>query len=302
MSEGWISLTLAERGLLESVIRALLLYGPMKDDPRAVAQRTMALPEDYAFIEQAWPKIREFLLPNEDGRLSDPEVDAAKAESAAYMTQRRENGKLGGRPKKKTSGFDSENQVVSSEKPGGFDSENQRFQKQNHSTEHDRTYSPLPPAGGTRRGEPPASEANALDEAFHRFFKLYPKQEREDAACRQWVSLVGQGIITEALLPKIMAGLAAYKNSKAWEKEGGQYIPRADKFLQERMWKDAPEPSETAKIAQAAKQPWTGTNPYQEFPDDLLKPNAKAVQERQVAAQRRPYGAKVTINGNTYRV
>jgi hypothetical protein len=101
MNDQWVSLTFAERGLFESVIRALLLFGPIKDDPRAVAQRTMALPEDYPFIEQAWPKIRAYLLPGDDGRLSDPHADAAKAESAAYLTQKRENGKLGGRPPRK---------------------------------------------------------------------------------------------------------------------------------------------------------------------------------------------------------
>jgi excisionase family DNA binding protein len=61
-----INLNLAERGLLESIARAVMLFGPMPDDVQLIAKRIGA---DASDIERAWPAVRQFLRVDESGRL-----------------------------------------------------------------------------------------------------------------------------------------------------------------------------------------------------------------------------------------
>ena len=293
MNDQWVSLTFAERGLFESVVRALLLYGPIKDDPRSVAQRTMALPEDYAFIEEAWPKIRAFLLPGDDGRLSDPEVDVAKAESAAYLAQKRESGKRGGRPPGKP---EVKQRLSETEPPL-----KQRLPIQEpplklcltqFSTLQNTTEQVFDPPLSNPRPEPSASEACQLHDAFNAFIDNWPNPENSDSACRQWVSLVGTGDITAEELPKVMAGLEAYKASARWHDDGGKWAMNPQKWLMEKRWKDRPRMAEEVKVAASSNREWTGSNANEEYlgrdyykAQKLAKAaaEAKAQEERKAA-------------------
>lgn len=225
MSDRWISLTLAERGLLESAARAILLYGPLADDPQAVAQRVMALPSDHDFIRDAWPRIRALLIPREDGRLGDPEMDAALADASSRITQARENGKLGGRPKK----------------PGGFDAKTGRFPNENRAGKR-----PLSDNSTERKEIHTLSLARAArPTGLQDFLAAYPKKTKQDAAARAYLSIIE----TADEHARLMAGLDRWLASDQWrrslESDGGRFIPNPDKFVFERRYLDQPTPEQS---------------------------------------------------------
>ena len=74
MSDDWLSLNLAERGLLESVSRAIILTGPLSDDAKLIARRIGA---DVAEVETAWPAVKRLLQSDESGKLVHAETVAA---------------------------------------------------------------------------------------------------------------------------------------------------------------------------------------------------------------------------------
>lgn len=230
MSDRWISLTLAERGLLESVARAILLYGPIVDDPQAVAQRIMALPQDYEFVREGWTRVRALLVPREDGRLADPEMDAALADASSRISQARENGKLGGRPRKPSS---------SDVKTGRFPSEN-RVAKLPLSDQRESTENPL---------NPPSSDRSALLAAFEQIAAEYPNCTDRDFACQLWLSYVDRGEITTEMVPEIKAGLQRWKDSELWARDDGKYIAGFGRWLRKKAWKDNPKASAQAQAA-----------------------------------------------------
>jgi hypothetical protein len=102
-SDDWLSLNLAERGLLESVIRAIILTGPLPDDAKLIARRTGA---DVAEVKNAWPAVKRLLRSDESGKLVHAETLAAirAAEDACDKIRLRTSaaGKASGESRKRS--------------------------------------------------------------------------------------------------------------------------------------------------------------------------------------------------------
>ncbi len=161
------------------------------------------------------------------------DVDAVNARYDAKCAKMRENGSKGGRPKK------DENQSVL-EKPNGFE-ENQKnqmvFKKAN---EPNATYK------DKDKEKDKDNELNThvfniggareeMLKAFRTFWEKYPRKEKEDAACRTWISLKPDAALVDTIMDALATNIA--KNG-SWKRDGGRYIPTAENWLLERRWKD----------------------------------------------------------------
>ncbi len=82
----------------------------------------------------------------------------------------------------------------------------------------------------TRSKENPLYEK----EGFSEFWKEYPSGDENEEAAKVWAKIEPEEH------PSIMAGLRLWKRSKQWQKDGGEYIPYARRFLNDEYWKEIP--------------------------------------------------------------
>ena len=71
-------------------------------------------------------------------------------------------------------------------------------------------------------------------EGFSEFWEEYPRTDAKKDAAKAWAK-----IGTEEH-PQVMAALKRWKRSKQWQKNGGEYIPYARRFLNDEYWKEIP--------------------------------------------------------------
>jgi hypothetical protein len=71
-------------------------------------------------------------------------------------------------------------------------------------------------------------------EGFSEFWKEYPRGEDKEDAAKVWAK------IDPEEHPRIMAGLRLWKRSRQWQKDGGQFIVYAVRFLKKKSWKEIP--------------------------------------------------------------
>jgi hypothetical protein len=102
---------------------------------------------------------------------------------------------------------------------------------------------------------------------FHAWIERYPRQTNTDAACREWISLVDVGEITATDVPEIMAGLARWLESASWEDQDGKFIPRPDRWLQQKLWRDHPPKGAAAKSRESYPE-WHPPNKRREPEDE----------------------------------
>lgn len=73
--------------------------------------------------------------------------------------------------------------------------------------------------------------------AFDQFWELYPKKKGKEPARKAFAKLD----LTEALLEEILTAVKAQKETRDWQKEGGQFIPYPATWLNQRRWEDEAE-------------------------------------------------------------
>ena len=69
------------------------------------------------------------------------------------------------------------------------------------------------------------------NEPFAEFWKAYPRKVGKRAAQRAWEKL-------KPPLPKVLETIAAFKASRGWRKDGGQFIPHPATWLNRGSWDD----------------------------------------------------------------
>ena len=77
---------------------------------------------------------------------------------------------------------------------------------------------------------------------FDEFWSLYPKKVGKKTALQKWSKLKPN----EKLFEEIMRGLRNYIQTEQWQREGGQFIPNPETFLNQERWKDELECEEKA--------------------------------------------------------
>lgn len=182
-------------------LRLLWIYyeseAPLTSDVDVLALRVGATPEDVSLLLRAFFKLH-------DDVWMHSRCEREIAEYREICDRNRSNGKLGGRPKKKPSGFP----VGSQSEPSGF------------------------PVGTlTSNHEPLTNSKPTTPDGFVEFWSAYPKKVGKGAAESAWKKL-------KPPADKCMSALANQKSSADWKKENGQYIPHPATWINQRRWED----------------------------------------------------------------
>ena len=100
-------------------------------------------------------------------------------------------------------------------------------------TRKDQTISDAAPAAteAPAGGEAVVEEEKKDEKNFNIFWLRYPRKEGRSEALRFW---------QEDCAQEILAGLDAWLDSDHWRKEGGRFIPKAAKFLEDQRWRSPP--------------------------------------------------------------
>ena len=153
--------------------------------------------------------LNEFFIRTENG-YTHKRCDAEIANYRHRQDKSRQNGKLGGRPKK-TQQVILANPDLTQSKP------NETQTKANHN--HNQNNTSI---------------------GFMEFWKAYPKKVGKGAAEKSWSK-------AKPDLQAILAALAWQAKQEAWTKDGGQFIPNPSTYLNQRRWEDERPATTTAQ-------------------------------------------------------
>lgn len=81
---------------------------------------------------------------------------------------------------------------------------------------------------------------NIYSTDFLEFFSLYPRKEGKSVAYKSWQK-------QKPLLSDVLQTLSWQKQSDQWKKEGGQFIPMASTYINQRRWEDQKPENQTVK-------------------------------------------------------
>ena len=88
---------------------------------------------------------------------------------------------------------------------------------------------PYPPSGGEDRPD-----------LFGMFWEAYPVKAKKPKAMARFQKLKPD----RSLVDRMLEAICRQKRSRAWRKDGGQYIPHPATWLADRQWEDDPGPEE----------------------------------------------------------
>ncbi len=83
-----------------------------------------------------------------------------------------------------------------------------------------------------KRSKPKTTQTYTTD--FETFWTAYPRRVGKVDACKAWQKILPDADTQEVILKSIMA----YKTTKEWLKDGGQFIPHPSTWLNARRWED----------------------------------------------------------------
>lgn len=184
--------------------------------PEEVAAVDVVLSEFFSLVDGRWINGR-----------AEREIEAAMTRINAA----KENGKLGGRPRKtqheptgnplglqqEPRANPAETQSEPSEKLSNLQSPISNLQEQE--------YPPTPRKRGSVSEFPPG---------FAEFWEVYPRHTAKANAQKAWAKLRPD----PATVATILRAVEAQKQSSAWLKDGGQFIPHPATWLNGRRWED----------------------------------------------------------------
>jgi hypothetical protein len=232
MPEMWVTLNLAERGLLESVVRVIILYGPLPDEVTFIAKR---IGTEVAEVEQAWPAVRKLLQPDESGRLTHAETAAplrAAEESVANLSQKRAIAGKASASKRQTSTFEQHDA-----EQAGNTVLNTMSTDKSKSRSRERHETSCSTAGAVERDvidiSTIQSKPDPIAEWFNReFWPVFPRrQAKQDAIKAARTVLKTAELRTEAL-----AGLK--KQLPELRARDPKMVPLPATWIRGRRWED----------------------------------------------------------------
>ena len=78
------------------------------------------------------------------------------------------------------------------------------------------------------------NEIETESEGFLRFWQRYPVKLGRQEALAQWEPVCEEQ-------DRILEGLELWRNSQQWKRENGRFIPKPEKWLKERWWRQSPK-------------------------------------------------------------
>lgn len=154
-------------------------------------------------------------------------VDNDAEQYAAKCEKLRESGKNGRRGKKPNG---SENNQMDNEEPNGSENNQMDLEKPNGSENNQMV--PRIRNKEQEKDIPPKSPKG--DERFNRFWSAYPRKIGKGAAQKTFSKLK----VTDSLLEDMLDAIEEQKQSLQWRRDGGQYIPHPNTWLNQRRWED----------------------------------------------------------------
>ena len=102
--------------------------------------------------------------------------------------------------------------------------------------------------------KPIAEEKDEYSEVFKAFWAAYPRKVGKDAAFRAWKR-------KKTNLETVLPALEEQKKSHNWTKDGGQFIPNPQTWLNQGRWKDEVDttPAPRAERTMAELEAMLGT-------------------------------------------
>jgi uncharacterized protein YdaU (DUF1376 family) len=207
-------LSLIEHGIYRQLIDWYYLDEKPIPLETQVVTRRLSLGSDMLHLLQNI--LSDFFIKTENGYLHN----RIEQELERYKTQfakNRVNGKLGGRPSKTTS-VSKETQVV--------------FENNHMATQINPNQEPI-----TNNHKPltiiKPIRAVALDNGFNEFYSAYPKKKNRTDAEKAWGK-------RKPPIDEVLKALAWQKQSKEWQKQGGDFIPYPASYINAGGWMDEP--------------------------------------------------------------
>ncbi len=121
--------------------------------------------------------------------------------------------------------------VTSCNAPTEHNSTEQNITEQ-YSTEQDGLTPPLPPAGG---GKGEGVELDLQERQFEEFWGIYPKKQGKGAALKRWKRIKPDKALFEQIMSSVRANIS---RNEQWRRDGGQYIPNPETWLNQMRWLD----------------------------------------------------------------
>ena len=79
-----------------------------------------------------------------------------------------------------------------------------------------------------------ASKSAELVGSFARFWKAYPRKQAKEPAWKAWAKIKPDALLVD----RILKAVNEHKRSEQWLRDGGQYIPHPQTWLNQRRWED----------------------------------------------------------------
>jgi hypothetical protein len=98
---------------------------------------------------------------------------------------------------------------------------------------------------------PPSEELDSLAAELDKLIERWPKHRRtrRHDAEQKWAEQILAGEITSKNLAAVFEGLERWLKSKSWNEDEGKWVPSLAKWLEDRKWKDHPQPEREVRIS-----------------------------------------------------
>ena len=84
-----------------------------------------------------------------------------------------------------------------------------------------------------------AGDFSNINKSFEEFWNVYPKQEAKESARSLWHRFWRQGKLPS--LETLKESIEFFRESYAWQRENGRYVPQFVNFIRGLRWQDAPK-------------------------------------------------------------
>ena len=183
----WLNLSLAQRGLLESLTRVQIISGPLPDDVALLARRIGA---DVGDVEAAWPAVRQLLATDESGRLIHPATRAAVNEAAEACEKARQQRAAAGRASGSSRRARTAAERAPNARPTTVEHPLNKTERERTDVEGERESGETHAQGTQRVRVSNLRENHPPSNRFDDFWQRYPRKQRKDAACAEFISVV----------------------------------------------------------------------------------------------------------------
>lgn len=231
-SETRMRLSASERGVFWELIFFCYKEGSLPDDVPLLA-RICDLPIDV--FEAAWPNVsKSFFL--KAGRWHNRKVDEELPEIERRYEQKRKAGEASAQRRRIERSTDVEQPF--SERSNGRSTGGGTITRE---LEQEQALAQARAV----------SQASPCDDLFAEVFDAYPEHRRDDSYLTQtaWAAIMGPLHPDDrpGLHAKILDGLERAKGSDDWTRDGGRFVPKLQRFLEERQWtRSWPGPAKSA--------------------------------------------------------